>query len=71
MKLYCLCGRPLFVAARGTGKDRVLLVYDGHDGATGEPITYCPGCGERVETTELYEVAPVTTKWVRDERLRW
>jgi len=71
VKLYCLCGRPLFVAVKGTGKDRVLLVYDGHDSPAGEPITVCPGCGERVETTELYEVAPVTTKWVRDEHLRW
>ena len=65
VKRYCPCGYPMWVRARWTGADVVLLLQDG----TAEPtraaaaLVRCPHCHRRLAPAELTWLAPPALLW--------
>ena len=57
VKLYCQCGYPIWVSARWTGAELVLILQDGqgaHDRAT-PALSICPRCHRALVAALLHE----------------
>jgi hypothetical protein len=57
IKLYCQCGYPIWVSARWTGVEVLLVLYDGHRrpdrGAPAPSI--CPQWHRKLVPADLHE----------------
>lgn len=66
LRLYCRCGYPLWLAARWTGDDIMLVLHDGQGSPNREQlaITHCPGCHAVLVARDLAErTAPIQLRY--------
>lgn len=65
LKLYCHCGYPIWVSARWTGSDVLLILQDGKPEPTreAEALVLCPHCHQRLAPAELTRQAPPARRW--------
>ena len=65
MKLYCSCGYPIWVRARWTGREIVLVLCDGQQEGdrAAEPLSTCLHCHALLTPADLTWLPPPTPPW--------
>lgn len=59
IRLFCRCGYPLWLAARWTGDDIALVLFDGNEPPARrlEGLAHCPQCQEVLTAADFAEQA--------------
>ena len=72
VRCACPCGYPIWLSARWTGQDIVLVLHDGHRTPTrGEPpLSTCPQCHRALVPAELNQRPIPPRSFVPDDHPR-